>query len=502
MHIFRVKLRIFWLGVIILILLFLLWQKVAPTGEWICEQNFKANSFNFLSETLGGKSCLSKVSPVDRAISNDNGPLIVLADPVYFSVFTPRPFSRAEVTITYRPHLSSSTPIIEAGFLADNKLWRYDLKPVYNLWLEKALVDWTSLSIDNLHLFQREKKFDSIFDFLDAWQNNTGEVCSSPHCLAVYNFDLNGFPPAINLDLLNKNTGSLVFPYMLRGAHQFYFYLSGEELNLAGELIDRNESKDKDDVEITVYHGKKNIVSLVIKDDGLEIEGSGDKGKSRPFVINQDGLKSGLYRFDFRTSDDLMIKNLSINSQYFSALHKIWLEGDEPINLVSDASYLQVKAFNPTALQVINFDQVELEIEKIYSQYEVKSKEQGDAWHNIHLKRGGLILENNGVFALNGEFILNPDYPRLDRSTVLTTNLDYVLADYELAQPLAGAWLQSYLDFSTVNFYREDGNYNLILSIPGLKLDQVASGYLEIKEVKIRFYGNSLWPKIKNWLNL
>jgi hypothetical protein len=213
-------------------------------------------------------------------------------------------------------------------------------------------------------------------------------------------------------------------------------------------------------------------------------------------------LKPGLYRLDFRASDDLMIKNLSINSQYLSAVHKIWVEGDEPINLVSDASYLQLKAFNPAALQTINFDQTELEIEKIYSQYEVKSKEQGIAWHNIHLNRGGVILENNGVFALNGEFILNPNYPRLDRSTILTTNLDYVLADYKLAKPLADNWSQSNLDFSTVNFYREDGNYNLILSIPGLKLDQAASGYLEIKEIKIRFYGNSLWFKIRNWLNL
>lgn len=502
MHSLKAKLRIFWLLLIILILLFLLWQKVAPSGEWVCEEKFETNSFNFLSETLGGKSCLSKVSPADRVISDNNDSLIVLAEPVYFSVFTPRPFSRAEVSITYRPHLSSSTPIIEAGFLADNKLWRYDLKPVYNLWLEKGLTDWDSLSIDNLHLFQREKKFNSIFDFFNSWQNNSEEICSSLDCLAIYNFDLNGFPPAINLDLLNKNTESLVFPYTFRGAHQFYFYLSGDELNLTGEIIDRNEGKDADDAELFIYYGQENIASLVINDNRKEIENSGDESPTEAFVIHQDNLKAGLYRFDFRASDDLMIKNLSINSQYFSALHKLWLEGNEEISLVTDASYLQIKAFSPAALQTINFDQSTVEIEKIYIQNEIKSNKQNKDYHNIYFKKGGLILENNGVFALNSESILNPNYPRLDYSTISKTGLNYVLADYSLAKPLADDYLQSNLDFSTVNFYREKGKYNLILSIPGLKLDQVDSAYLEIKEIKIRFYGNSLWFKIKEYLNL
>jgi len=499
---FKLKLRIFWLFLVIFILLFLSWQKVSPFGDWTCQQSFKDNSVVFLSDMFSGRSCLSKVSPSDRAIDNENGPLIVLADPVYFSVFTPRSFSRAEVTITYRPHLSSSTPIIEAGFLADNKLWRYDLQPVYNLWLEKGLSDWDSLSLDDLHLFQRNKKFDSIFDFLDTWQNNKEKICSSPHCLAVYNFNVSGFPSAIDLDSLSQNSNSLIFPYNLRGAHQFYFYLNEEELSLSGEFIDRNENKDKDDIELDVYYGQKNIASLFVEDEGTEVEGSGDRSVAKPFVINRKDLKPGLYRLDFRVNDDIMLSNLKINSGYFSALHKIWIEGDKKVDLITDAPYIQVKAVNPAALQIINFDERDLKINKIYSQYEINSKAQFNDWHKLSYDHGGLILENNGVFALNSESILNPDYPRLDRSTVIGANLDYVLANYTLATPLADAWLQSSLDFSTANFYRENGEYNLILSIPGLKLEQSGSGYVEIGEIKIKFYGNSLWQKIKDWLNL
>ncbi|MCF7860050.1 hypothetical protein K9M09_00300 [Patescibacteria group bacterium] len=497
---FKHKIRIFWLVLLIIILLFLLWQRVSPAGEWTCRQNFSADSLSLVTDSLSGRSCLSRATPVERVISGDNGPLIVLADPVYFSVFTPRAFSRAELEIIYRPHLSSSTPIVEAGFLADSKLWRYDLQPVYNLWLEEGLKDWSSLSMSNIHLFQRQKKFDEIFDFLDAWQNDSASICATPRCLAVYNFDLSAFPPAINLEQLNHASESLFFPYTIRGAHQFYFYLSSSTLNLSGELIDRNEGKDKDPLELSVYNGHKLVASIKLEDNGFEFEGSGDRSESRLFQINKEDLTPGLYRLDLRSSDDVMIKNLHLNTQYLSALHKIWLESTDPVQLVTDAPYVQVKALDPTSLQMLNFDDKFLNIEEIYRQYEVKG--EGADWYNIDLSRGGVILENNGVFALNKESLLNPDYPRLDRSLGISAQFDYILADYELAQKEHNNYLSSRLDFSTSNFYREKGRYNLILSIPGLKLDSAASGYLEIKNIKVRFYGNSLWFKIRNWLNL
>jgi hypothetical protein len=497
---FKYKIRIFWLILLIIISLFLLWQKISPSGEWICRHDFRGKPFDLLADSLGGRSCLSVPTPVERVIVNNDKALLVIADPVYFSVFTPRAFSRAEVEITYRSQLSSSTPIVEAGFLADNKLWRYDLQPVYNLWLENTLTGWESLSMGSIHLFQRQKKFDSIFDFFNAWQNDSSSICVTSRCLAVYNFNLSGFPPSLNLAQLKNNSESLNFPYTIRGAHQFYFYLSESTLNLGGELIDRNEGRDKDLVEISVYKGDKLVTLSEIKDSGAEIEGGGDWSELKYFQVNKDNLEPGLYRLDFRVSDDIMISNLNLNSQYFSALHKIWLENDEAVHLITDASYLQVKTFNPAALQEFKFDEKILNIEEIYKQYEIKGSESDI--HAIDLARGGLILENNGVFSLNKESLLNPDYPRLDRSLGISTQFDYILADYKLVKNESDNYLSSTLDFSTSNFYREEGRYNFILSIPGLKLDQVNTGYLEIKKIKIRFYGNSLWFKVRNWLNL
>ena len=111
---FQQKIRRIWITFIGVIFVFFIFKLVSPFGTWTCSRNFNETGRNFLN-----RSCLGEPSPGERVAKGSAGPLLILADPVYLSVFTPRAFSRAEVTITYRPYLSSSTPIFEAGFLAD-----------------------------------------------------------------------------------------------------------------------------------------------------------------------------------------------------------------------------------------------------------------------------------------------------------------------------------------------------------------------------------------------
>lgn len=483
------KIRIFWLILLGLIICFLCYQYISPTGSWVCHQDFTApNAWQ------PGRSCLGAPSPSDRVISGGNS-LLVLADPVYFSVFSPRAFSRAEVSIVYRPHLSSATPIFEAGFLADKKLWRYQLKPVYNLWLEQGFSHWTEITEGNLRLFQRQDRFKSVKDFLAAWHKNGSSLCTVKNCLAVYNINLSDFPPALDLNSLNKEESATVFPYTLRGTHQFYFYLPAAGLQLSGELIDRNENKDKDEAEFRIVSGQHLAAAFTLPDQRSETETSGDFSQPQPFKFSRADLAPGLYRLEFRANDDLMISGLRVNSSYLSAINKIAVSGQEPVELITDAPYLQIKTLDPTALQTINFGSASIAVSEIYQQYEVKSQQAG--WQKITFPRGGLILENNGVFAARSSALLNPDYPRLDRFSPLADRLDFVLADYQPAQTLAGDWRQSQIDFSTAGFYRENSRYSLLLSAPGMTLDNGNGGLIEIKEIKVRFYGKSLFTKLK-----
>lgn len=495
----RFKIRIFWLILLFLIVIFFAFRFVSPSGSWRCRQNFTGSNILLDSLSLSASACISQASPAERVVRATDGPLLVLADPIYFSIFSPRPFSRAEVEIVYRPHLSSSTPIFEAGFLADAKLWRYQLKPVYNLWLEQGFSSWFSLRDGNMRLFQKEKRFSSVSEFLSAWRQQGSDLCTYKNCLAVYNLALNDFPPALDFKNLKQAPSFFEFPYALRGAHQFYFYLPQAGLELNGSFFDLNDNKDKDEAQFLIFSGQRQVASVNLADQRPQVEESADRGPVQAFSISRSDLAPGLYRLEFKANDDLVLNSLRINSSYLSAINKIWPFDQEKIFLLTDAPYLQVKSLDPGALQDFSFGQERLSLSEIYHQYEFKSRQGGV--QAINLERGGLILENNGVFAATADSLLNPDYQRLARFSTLSEEIDFVLADYESAQAEEDGWLRSRLDFEAGDFYRENQRYSLILSVPGLKLDGGAGGLLEIKEIKVHFYGKSLREKVRDWLH-
>ncbi|MDP3836529.1 MAG: hypothetical protein Q8Q67_00215 [bacterium] len=486
---FQQRIRLVWFTLIALIIVFFGFQIVSPAGSWTCQQDFLERG-----ENIFNRSCLGQASPGERVARGPGGPLLLLADPVYFSVFTPRAFSTAEVTITYRTHLSSSTPIFETGFLADAKLWRYRLRPVYNLWLEQGLSDWNVITEDTQLLFQKEDRFKSISDFLNAWQTGKA-ICEKVNCIGTYNVDLQDFPPSLNLSLLTQTEANTELPYSLRGAHQFYFYLSGNNLEISGQLLDRNNNIEVDDAEFLIFAGMRLVASVKIEDKREEIEMSGEDSAPQSFRISRSDISPGLYRLEFRANDDLSLSKLSVNSAYLSAINKIWPDDAEPLRLYSDASYLQAKAIDPAVLQDIKFGTARLRLNEIYKQHEIKSTTPGIS--AIELASGGVLLENNGVFAAQIEQLINPDYPRLDRFAPLSGQLDYVFADYQPAQILEDGWLQSSVVFASGDLYREKSNYNLILSAPGMRLDSGAGGLIEIKEISIKFSGKNLKDKLR-----
>lgn len=494
------KIRFIWLILVILLVFFLSYQFVAPSGAWICQQSFTDSGLLSITNPSGASSCLGLASPSERAVQGNGGPLLILGEPVYFSVFSPRPFSNIQLDITYRPHLSSSTPIFEAGFLADKQLWRYRLQPVYNLWLEQGLSGWEEINSGNLHLFQREHNFDSISEFLTTWHSQGASFCARPRCLAVYNLSLEDAPPALDFNLLSKQSAISSFPYELRGAHQFYIFVPEGGLELSGILTDLNENKDIDPAEFVIFSGQRRLDSLIIPDNRPQKEESYESSDLQAFSIARSDLAPGLYRLEFRASDDLVLSRLKVNSTYLSVINKIWTLGDGPISLVTDASYLQVKALSPSALQILDFGGKKLSLQEIYHQYEIDNQQAGEL--RINMPVGGLILANNGMFAATSSSLFNPDYPRLDRFASLKHQLDFVLADYTPAIVKEDAWLKSSLVFPATDLYREQSRYSLILSVPGLNVDGGQGGLLEIKDIRIKFYGASLSDKLKDWLHL
>ena len=483
------KISIFFFILLLLIVLFLFNEWLAPSGAWTCHQSFDDKKLlQYVSA-----NCLGSPSPLERYAISSEGGLLMMADPLYFSVFSPRPFQNIELEIVYRPHLTNNQPIFEAGFLADSKLWRYRLEPVYNLYLEKLAADWNLVSDDNLKLYQKYNHFKSVSEFLNYQANN-----NQADNFLLYNVNSDILKPRLNEDFLKKQLPDTIsFPYSLRGSHQFYVYLDNSKLELSGEFYDLNENKDLDDLEIILFNGSQQIANLKIIDNRAEQELSANQSLAEEFNFVQLNLKSALYKIELRSSDDIIVKNLSVNSHYLSFVNKIWPLSDNQINLITDSSYLQIKSLSPLSYQDLKFGENEVSVSEIYKQYEVKNNHQDN---KIILKHGGLILENNGVFSAEAESIVNPNYPQLDRFSLRNKNIEYILAHYEPAELLDDAWRRSIVSFRASDLYRENGRYNLILSIPGLKLNEGAGGLMEIKDIKIKYYGPSLWQKIKSIL--
>ena len=142
---------------------------------------------------------------------------------------------------------------------------------------------------------------------------------------------------------------------------------------------------------------------------------------------------------------------------------------------------------SPKSKQKIIFGSEEKEISEIYKQYEILSRQAG--WQKVILEKGGLILENSGVFAFNALSLINPEYPRLDRFAAHKGQIDFVLADYSPAEKLADGWYRRRIIFDTAGLYREDSYYNLMLTVLGLKLDAKAGGLMKFGKINLKYFG-------------
>ena len=108
----------------------------------------------------------------------------------------------------------------------------------------------------------------------------------------------------------------------------------------------------------------------------------------------------------------------------------------------------------------------------------------------------GIILASDGVFALSPEALVNPEFKEVNPNLDLE-KVDYVLARYQSPQN-QGEFKTTTAELDLTGAYYEKGQYNLMLSLPGL--GETGSSSVEIKELEIELFGKTFWQKIKEVL--
>lgn len=479
------KLRlIFGLVLLVLITIFL-YFKVVPGGHITYHRAWPRG-------LASGQGFIYDFKPGERLDISDPEILKMIGDPLYFSLFTPRPFDRAQVTVTYRDGLASTTPILEIGALKNKLTGSYELRPLENKILDDRREEWTVLeaAVGQTLVLQAEENYRSVADFFSDLDRGELRGCDNglSACLAVYNYPFRSvysLPDGEEISALEINQP-------LRGAHQFYVYLRPGDWQFDLTFVDLNLDQAADPITVSVSRETVPVVSRELSDKNLEpISGrSEDRSLSLPVIAES----AGVYKVEIKVSDDIVILSLRSPSDRLVFINKIWpVSGSGGLRLYTDSSYLQVKTFNPASLGKIIFGDRTFAVDQTYKQFNFLSSGE------IRLEKDDLILETNGVLAFNQEALFNPSVKGIDRFFVPNPDLKYILASYK--PPFSsGEWKEATAELTLIDAHREDGRYTLLLSVPGLGAETPGS-FLEIGQISVELTGRTLWQKIRSWIS-
>lgn len=461
-----------------------LFFKIVPGGHIIYDKNY---SFWLRS----GKGFIYNFTPTERVDEKTGKLPRLIGDPVYFSVFTPRTFSKVKMTVKYKSQLSAATPIIEAGVLADNVVWRYDLRPLDNKILNDLRLPGGRLEENGLTLWQAEKNYHKLSDFFTDLKTNNLEACpgNTASCLALYNYN-----PDYNFQFKGlKDSLPTLLSIPLRGAHTLFFYVNNEPLRLELKFLDLNQDKTADPLAIILSKDGEVIEQVSLADDNSNPVGAKEENKS--LILEERTLSPGLYKVEIKITDDTVIKSIQSSLDRFVFVGKVWpVSAPGTLNIYTDSNYLQAKAYAPASVQNLVFEGVAFALSEPYKQFNFQTK-SGNQIKEIKLTKDDVILETSGVFSFSRNTLFNPLLPKVDRFFKLNEGLKYILADYETPVTTEGI-TSATAEFNLIGVYREKGRYNFMISIPGLKNDDDLDDYLEISEIKMEFSGRTLWQKL------
>lgn len=474
-----IKVRIFFWLVLFFVVGWFLYMGIVPNGKISYKTNFKKQS-----EFIG------KLTPQERIVIDDNiFPQKIVGDPVYFSLRTPRQFNKAKLIFKYKSS-NLKTPVIEAGVLVDNTVWRYNLKPIENKIIDQLSLVWDVIQENNIILLQREKKYNSIEEFINNLPNREE--------IALYNYLLR---KEYLIDNYERDAKTRSLDFNFRDAYQFYTYIKNEDLNFSFEFLDLNKNKDSDSVDINLYYNDSLISSRHLDDDGILVD-SGEVKDARIIELKEANLLEGVYKVEVRCNNDIITKQITTSQKKLAFINKIWVvdgKNDDFI-IFTDSREISAQTINPGSLQIINIDGENLEINSTYKQFSKIFKSSAEAIE-IKIKKDDIILSGNGVFSFSEEELINPSFKKVSSNIDINKEgINYVLADY-LFPEQDGDWKIAEIEFDLTGVYREFNKYSFLISVSDLHIDDDINDWIEIDEIKFELEGTNLAKKIKSIFN-
>lgn len=220
----RLKIRLFLWSFLLVTIGFLLWQNIVPNGHAVYWFKPGQNSW-----------FINSFEPKDR-LKQAQQEITVKGDLVYFNLKTPRAFDRVKLTLEYEPE---DELIVEVGLLRNKDLWRYEIKPIYNKFINQFYQsgDWGVMESGNTIFLQRQETYSSIKQFLDSNQ--------ATETIAVYNYNLPN-KQCQKIDetfLFNKQTNYIIANYQVPKLLADNYYVSQLDFDLKSAERDNQSYK-------------------------------------------------------------------------------------------------------------------------------------------------------------------------------------------------------------------------------------------------------------------
>lgn len=473
---FIFKIRFILYSFLLIIIFFLLYKAVVPSGKIIYAITPCDNSF--FIQKLKPKDRLDKV---DRKSCTQK----IIGDPVYFDLNTQRTFNEADVTVTYRS--SGENNVIEMGAQADARK-NYRLHPLENKIIDS--LNWNKISENGVTFLQKKKIYDNIDAFLNSLPSKSE--------IATYHYDL---PPPTTISNYQPNNQPAIIKQPLCGSYQFYTYIDGPTAEFEFLFSDLNENKDADNVVLTLYDMRNNPVTArnILDERGREeTRQAQDAGGLH---VELTTLAPGFYKMEVATTDDIITTQILSSQKIISFINRLCLAkatNADLITLYADANEITASTLNPASLQKILVNHDVLNLSETYRQFSAPANE---VLNKIQFAKNDIILSGAGVFSFSPESLHNPNYRKISKNQNLDS-VNYIITHYQPQPSATGEWQTKILHFNLKNIFWYEHNYNFIFSIPGLIAGDGTDDYIEIKDIKIELQGRSLWEKIAQIFNI
>ncbi len=462
--------RLTWLLGLGSLVLFLLYRGIVPFGSITYTHNFLQDNY-----------FISPFSPKERlAGSSGFDQRRMIAEPLYFFFRTPRPFTTATVTVTYK----NPAPFMELGICRDKAAWNFERQPVYSRDLENLATNPHTIQENGLLLWQKQMNYQTITDFL--------QKPPYPEKIAVYNYDLK--PQFRLIDYKNFSTPRTI-PVGLRGGYTMVTYTNGEPIQVTF-TVHRETTADYQSPHVILYSENN---SVVYEQSFFNEAKDFLPNSPQSFSVVTPILPSGPYRLEFKTNDQVVTDTIVTAQAKISFLGTINFNNSNrnSIILVTDGSYIKAQTLNPERLQTMSVDKQTLEIHKTYHQFSLSLDNKSRVFKTIILRGDDVTIASDGILAFSTTDSLNP-WPRsYSGENNFDSDIEYILARYT---PIGNAERnRRSITFTLGNNCFDKGRYPFLLSAPGI----TATAPVEIENISIHVQGTTLMEYIKKlWHNL